>query len=118
MNKPLIPTSINYFVVFDPIANAPICLAMIAVQNCARKPRATLEGSAIASVIMFFFALCGALTVGDLNTCEAALKVTSGIILFLVALDMLAAKQQHKLAKSYDGDIQDEIRRALCSKAF
>ena len=92
---------------------------MTALQNRARELRATLEGSAHSQRHDVFFALCGALTVGDLNTCEAAFKVISGIILFLVSLDMLAAKlQQRKLAKRYDDGIQDEIRKASCSGTF
>ena len=50
---------------------------------------------------MMLFALCGAWILGCLNITEAAFKIAGGIILFLVALDMLAAKrQQHKRAES------------------
>ena len=66
-----------------------------------RKLRTALEGTAIATAIMLFFALCGAWILGYLNITEAAFKIAGGIILFLVALDMLAAKrQQRKRAES------------------
>ena len=62
---------------------------------------------------MLFFALCGAWILGYLNITEAAFKIAGGIILFLVALDMLAAKrQQRKRAESTGngtaGDAVDE----------
>ena len=55
-----------------------------------------LEGTAIATAIMLFFALCGAWILGYLNISEAAFRIAGGIILFLVALDMLAAKRQKR----------------------
>ena len=45
---------------------------------------------------MMFFALCGAWILGYLTITEAAFKIAGGIILFLVALDMLAAKRQRR----------------------
>ena len=53
---------------------------------------------------MLFFALCGAWILAYLNITEAASKIAGGIILVLVALDMLAAKrQQRKRAGSTGG---------------
>ena len=52
-------------------------------------------------MIMLFFALCGRWVLAYLNISEAAFRIAGGIILFLVALDMLAAKrQQRKRAES------------------
>ena len=76
----------------DPIGNAPIFLAVTEAQDRARKLRTALEGTAIATAIMMFFALCGAWILGYLNITEAAFKIAGGIILFLVALNMPAAE--------------------------
>ena len=96
---------IIYFVVIDPIGNAPIFLSVTETQDRTRKLRTALEGTAIATAIMFFFALCGAWILGYLNITEAAFKIAGGIILFLVALDMLAAKrQERKRAESTSSD--------------
>ena len=85
----------------DRLSCAPIFLAVTEAQDRARKLRTALEGTAIATAIMLFFALCGAWILGYLNITEAAFKIAGGIILFLVALDMLAAKrQQRKRAES------------------
>ena len=55
-----------------------------------------IEGAAIATAIMLFFALCGAWVLSYLKISEAAFKIAGGIILFLVALDMLAARRQQR----------------------
>jgi len=104
MIESFITAFIIYFVVIDPIGNAPIFLAVTEAQDRARKLRTALEGTAVATAIMLFFALCGAYILAYLNITEAAFKIAGGIILFLVALDMLAAKrQQRKRAESTGG---------------
>ena len=105
MFESFVTAFIIYFVVIDPIGNAPIFLAVTEAQDRARKLRTTLEGTAIATAIMLFFALCGAWILGYLNITEAAFKIAGGIILFLVALDMLAAKRkERKRAESTGSD--------------
>ena len=94
MIESFITAFIIYFVVIDPIGNAPIFLAVTGAQDRARKMRTALEGTLVATMIMLFFALCGAWILAYLNISEAAFKIAGGIILFLVALDMLAAKRQ------------------------
>lgn len=76
----------------DPIGNAPVFLAVTEAQDRARKLRTTLEGAAI----ILFFALCRAWILAYLNITEAAFQIAGSIILFLVALDMLAAKRQQR----------------------
>ena len=105
MFESFVTAFIIYFVVIDPIGNAPIFLAVTEAQDRARKLRTALEGTVIATAIMLFFALCGAWILGYLNITEAAFKIAGGIILFLVALDMLAAKrQERKRAESTGSD--------------
>ena len=96
MFESFVTAFIIYFVVIDPVGNAPIFLAVTEAQDRARKLRTALEGTALATAIMRFFALCGAWILAYLNITEAAFKIAGGIILFLVALDMLAAKRQQR----------------------
>jgi len=109
MLESFVTAFIIYFVVIDPIGNAPIFLAVTEAQDRARKLRTALEGTAIATAIMLFFALCGAWILSYLNITEAAFKIAGGMILFLVALDMLAAKRQRrKRAESTGAGIAGE----------
>ena len=99
MFESFVTAFIIYFVVIDPIGNAPIFLAVTEAQGRARKLRTAIEGTAIATAIMLFFAVCGAWILAYLNITEAAFKIAGGIILFLVALDMVAAKRQQAQAR-------------------
>ena len=63
-------------------------------QGRARKMCMALESTRIIPKIMLFFAVSGSSIVGDTNISKATFKITVGIILFLVALDMLSAKHQ------------------------
>ena len=94
MIESFITTFVVYFVVIVPVGNAPIFLAVTGAQDHARKMRTALEATLVATMIMLFFALCGAWILAYLNMSEAAFKIAGGFILFLVALDMLAAKRQ------------------------
>ncbi|MEX0504116.1 MarC family protein [Alphaproteobacteria bacterium LSUCC0719] len=104
MLEAFITAFIIYFVVIDPVGNAPIFLAVTQHQDRARKLRTALEGTAVATAIMLFFALCGGWILAYLNISEAAFRIAGGIILFLVALDMLAAKRQQRKREASTGD--------------
>ena len=69
---------------------------MTEAQRRSRKLRTAIEGTAIATAIMLFFAVCGAWILAYLNITEATFKIAGGIILFLVAVDMHAAKRQRR----------------------
>ena len=113
MIESFITAFIIYFVVIDPIGNAPIFLAVTQHQDRARKLRTALEGTFVATLIMLFFALCGAWILAYLRISEAAFKIAGGIILFTVALDMLAAKRQsRKRAATTGGDASTGIAAA------
>ena len=86
MFESFVTAFIIYFVVIDPIGNAPIFLAVTEAQDRARKLRTALEGTAITTAFMMFFALCGAWILGYLNITEAAFKIAGGIILCLTVI--------------------------------
>lgn len=94
MYESFITAFVIYFVVVDPIGNAPIFLAVTAHLDKAQKARVALEGTVVATAIMLFFALCGSWILGYLNISEAAFKIAGGLILFTVALDMLTSRRQ------------------------
>ena len=104
MIEAFITAFIIYFVVIDPVGNAPIFLTETEAQDRTGKLRNAIEGTTIATLIMLFFALCGARILAYLKISETAFKIAGGIILFLFALDMLAVKrQQRKRAESTGG---------------
>jgi multiple antibiotic resistance protein len=96
---------IIYFVVIDPVGNAPVFLAVTNAQTRRQKFRTAIEATLFASFIMLFFALCGAWVLAYLKITQPAFKIAGGIILFLVSLDMLSARrQQRKRDESTDNE--------------
>ena len=64
MLESFITAFIVYFVVIDPVGNAPIFLAVTQHLDRAAKTRTALECSLVAFAIMMFFALCGTWILG------------------------------------------------------
>jgi multiple antibiotic resistance protein len=105
MIESFITAFIIYFVVIDPVGNAPVFLAVTTAQTRRQKFRTAIEATMFASFIMLFFALCGAWVLAYLKITQPAFKIAGGIILFLVSLDMLSARrQQRKRDESSDNE--------------
>jgi multiple antibiotic resistance protein len=97
-----ITTFIVYFVVIDPIGTAPIFLAITTHLNKRQKIRTAREDTFVAGAIMLFFALCGVWILHYLNISLTAFRLAGGVILLLMALDMLANKRQTRREQGHD----------------
>jgi multiple antibiotic resistance protein len=102
MIENFITAFIVYFVVIDPVGTAPIFLAITTHLNKRQKISTALEGTFIAGSIMLFFALCGVWILHYLNILLTAFRLAGGIILLLVALDVLANKWQARREQGHD----------------
>ena len=60
MDESFITAFIIYFAVIDPVGNAPIFLVVTGAQDHTGKMHTALEGTLVATIIVLFFALCGA----------------------------------------------------------
>ena len=108
MIESFITALIVYFVVIDPVGTAPIFIAITTHLNKRQKIRTALEGSLVAGAIMIFFALCGVWILHYLNISLTAFRLAGGIILLLVALDMLANKRQARREQGSDSVSTDD----------
>jgi len=102
MLENFITAFIVYFVVIDPVGNAPIFLAITSHLPRRQKIRVAIEGSTVAAAIMLFFAICGAWILQYLAISFTAFKLAGGIILLLVALDMLSNRRQQRKEQGSD----------------
>lgn len=66
---------IAYFMVIDPVGNAPIFHAVTEAQDLARKLRTALEGTTIATTVILFVALCRAWILAYPNINEVEFKI-------------------------------------------
>jgi multiple antibiotic resistance protein len=84
----LVALSALFFVV-DPIAAVPFFLAVTRGDTVATRRDAALRASVTAFVVLAFFALAGASILSWLGVTLAAFKVAGGVVLLLIALDMI-----------------------------
>jgi multiple antibiotic resistance protein len=89
-------TFIFYFIVIDPIGNTPIFLVVTEHLNVKEKIKTALHGTFIATLILLFFGLLGNSILAYLNISFPAFTIAGGIILFIIALEMLFDKRHQR----------------------
>ena len=87
----LVAFSAIFFVV-DPLAVLPIFLAMTANETPAQKRGTALRAAITCGITLTVFAAAGTLIFRFFGITLGAFKIAGGILLFLVALDMMQAR--------------------------
>ena len=82
---------VTLFVVIDPLGLAPVFAALTRGYPEKRKREAAIRGTALGAAILFLFALVGDVLLDALGIGLAAFRIAGGILLFLLALDMVFA---------------------------
>ena len=91
-----IQSFIVYFVVVDPLGNGPIFLSLTQSQNTKEKIQTSIEAILIATVILIAFSFIGKFILGYLSISLASFRIAGGLILFIIALEMLFNKRQQR----------------------
>src|ERR671914_2521387 len=104
---------VTLLVVVNPLGLAPIFAALTRGYSEKRKREAAIRGTVLGTVILFIFTLAGDALLGALGISIPEFRFAAGILLFLLALDMIFAspsgwrsetvRQQEK--ESYQQDI-------------
>ena len=81
------------FVVVDPIGVTPMFGALTRGGSHAYRQRMAFKGTALAAVILLIFAFMGDWLLKVLGISIPAFKIAGGILLFLIAIDMVFARQ-------------------------
>ena len=89
-------TFIFYFIVIDPIGSTPIFLVVTEHLDAKEKIKTALHGTFIATLILLFFGLLGNSILAYLNISFPAFTIAGGIILFIIALEMLFDKRHQR----------------------
>lgn len=80
---------ITILVIMDPFGNVPIFVALTRHDAPERRHRIALEASALAAGVIIAFALFGQVILSVLGISLQALEVAGGLLLGLVALELL-----------------------------
>lgn len=82
------------FFVIDPLANLPIFLTITAGDSAAQRRRTALRAAFAAWIMLSTFALAGGLIFQVFGISLGAFKVAGGLMLLLMAIDMMRAQPQ------------------------
>jgi len=102
MSEIFIQTFFLYFIVIDPLGNTPLFLSITQNMDTNKKIRIALSATIIASIILLFFALLGSSLLSYLNISYPAFTIGGGIILLIIAIEMLFDKRQQRKEEDVD----------------
>jgi len=87
---------ITLFVVIDPPGCAPIYAGLTQGASQAQKRAMAIRATVIAGAILVGFALFGAGLLGALHIDLASFRIAGGIMLFMIAIDMVFEKRTER----------------------
>ena len=96
MTELFLKTFIFYFIVIDPIGTTPIFLVVTEHLDVKEKIKTAFHGTFIATLILLFFGLLGNSILAYLKISFPAFTIAGGIILFIIALEMLFDKRHQR----------------------
>lgn len=87
---------ITFFVVIDPPGCAPIYASLTKGATTAQRRNMAIRASVVAAGILFVFALFGEQLLGALHIELNSFRIAGGIMLFLIAIDMVFEKRTER----------------------
>ena len=87
---------VTFFVIIDPPGCAPIFASLTQGAPPAHRRAQAIRSILVASSILFAFAIVGEAFLGALGVSLDAFRVAGGIMLFLIALDMVFEKRTER----------------------
>ena len=102
MLEVFIQAFVLYFIVIDPIGNTPLFMSITRTQNEKEKYQTAIEGVIIATIVLIFFSVIGQLILSYLNISMESFRIAGGIVLFLIAIEMLFNKRQERKEQILD----------------
>ena len=87
---------VTFFVVIDPPGCAPIFAGLTRDATAAQRRSMALRAAAVAAGILLFFGLLGEDLLDTLGISLAAFRIAGGIMLFLIALDMVFERRTQR----------------------
>ena len=106
----MITALVTMFVVIDPIAIAPVFLALTRGMSNAERRKIAWRAVSVAAVVLLIFAAFGEAVLGFIGISMPAFRIAGGILLFLTALDMLferRTKRREDQAEEAEEDYPD-----------
>ncbi|MEO5375956.1 MAG: MarC family protein [Alphaproteobacteria bacterium] len=113
MLKSLLYSFTTLFVVIDPVGTAAIFALMTRVVPPGERRRMAFKACALAVIILFLFALGGEALFAVLGIGMPAFRIGGGILLFLLATDMVFARPSGLRGITESEDMEAAVREDL-----
>ncbi len=94
---------VTFFVVIDPPGCAPIFASLTATAPAAARRSMAIRSVLVAAGILLFFAVLGEDLLGAMGISLDAFRIAGGIMLFLIALDMVFEKRTERRENRAEG---------------
>ena len=89
---------VTLFVIMDPVGTIPVFLALTSGRSVASMRRAAWQAVAVSFGVIVAFAFFGQQILAYLHISMPALQLAGGLLLLLVALELLTGKEQESTA--------------------
>ncbi len=102
---------VTLLVIIDPPGCAPIFASLTSGTDAAHRRRMAIRSTMVAWCILMFFALLGEPLLRTLGISLSAFRIAGGIMLFMIALDMVFEKRterREERAKEIEGTPEAE----------
>lgn len=101
------------FVVVDPVSMAPIFIALTHGADAVFRRQMAVKGTLIAGGILFFFLLIGDGLLNVLGVSLGAFRIAGGLLMFLLAVDMVFPKALGMRSPNQTERIEAEHRQDI-----
>lgn len=107
MLEVFITAFVTFFVIIDPVGIAPVFASLTQGTAPRHQKLMAIKGTVIAAGILLFFAAVGEPFLSALGISLQALKVAGGVMLFLIALEMVFEKRTERRENSAERSHQE-----------
>jgi len=96
---------VTLFVIIDPIALAPLFVALTQGMDAAQRRTVALRACLIAAALMTLFGLLGDRLLATIGISMPAFRISGGILLFVTALDMIFERRTQHADPHHDPSV-------------
>ncbi|NNC48880.1 MAG: MarC family protein [Sphingomonas sp.] len=96
MTELFVSAFVTFLVIVDPPGNAPIFASLTRDATDGQRRRMAIRAAVVAWSILLFFSLLGEPLLEALGISLAAFRIAGGIMLFMIALDMVFEKRTER----------------------
>lgn len=99
---------VTFFVLIDAVGVAPIFASLTADGSARYRRRMAVKATFVAALIIYGFAFGGAWLLGAMHISIDAFRAAGGILLFIIALDMVFEKRTERRENRAEEVLADE----------